>query len=168
MKQPLKIIEPTKETVGKVSQELSLKAPESRDPIEIERAMQEDYLKNLIQCVEEHKKICHTDFFVVVITKNEKLMPNVFRNYFGARSTCPTPDYDQSVYRYDKREDRIEYIWTIPTKEVCHYLLQNKNHVVESERQLLGFVQEFALGILYQVAKKFNGEEEKSPLLEGA
>ena len=93
-------------------------------------------------------------------------MPNVFRNYFGARSTCPTPDYDQSVYKYNKKDDRIEYIWTIPTKEVCYYLLKNRNYVIPEEQELLKYVLEFSLGELFRLSKRLNGEVDDSPLLE--
>jgi len=160
------IFDPNKETVGKISQQLSLKTPESRDPIELERAMQEDYLKYLIECVENNKAKLSGDFFVEVTTKNEKLLPNVFRNYFSARKSCPTPNYDQSVYKYNRAAERIEYIWTIPNKETCYYLLKNKNLVVQEEQQLLGFVMQFAMGELFTLSKKLNKEQEDSPLLE--
>lgn len=166
MKQPVTSEQPAKETVGKLAYGLLLKQPESRDPIELERAMQEDYLKYLVECVETNRQSLPGDFFVEVTTKNEKLLPNVFRNYFSARTSCPTPNYDQSVYKYNKSDERIEYIWTIPNKETCYYLLQNRNKIVESERELLNFVTEFALGSLFTLSKKLNGECETSILLE--
>ena len=155
-----------KKTVGQSATELMTKAPESRDPIELERAMQGDYIRNLIECVEVHKKIFPGGFFVVVITKNERLLPNVFRNYFSARESCPTPDYDQTVYAYSKEDDRIEYVWTIPSRDACQHLLAHKNEIVPEEQMLLGFVIQFANGTLYRLAKKFNGEQEDSPLLD--
>lgn len=148
-----------KETVGKQASELLTKAPDSQDPIEIERAMQEDYLKNLIECVETHRKIFPKSFFVVILTKNEKLLPNVFRNYFSARLSCPTPNYDQSVYRYNHEEEQIEYVWTIPAREVCYYLLNNKHLVVKEEQQLLQFVVDFSEGKLYELAQSYNEEQ---------
>ena len=95
----------SKKTVGAVSSELIMKEPESRDPIEIQREMQKDYLKELTNCAESHKSVFPGDFFLVVLTKNERLMTNVFRNYFFARNTCPTPQYDQSVFRYSRKDD---------------------------------------------------------------
>lgn len=154
-----------KETVGKIARDLMEKKPESRDPIEIQKAMQEEYLKELINCVEAHKNVFPSDFFIVVITKNEKLMPNVFRNYFYARQSCPTPDYDQSVFVYKRADDAIEYIWTIPSKDACHHLKDNALLVVPEERPLLKFVLEFADGTLYKLCKKLNNEEEQSPLI---
>jgi hypothetical protein len=147
-----------KETVGKQAVELLLKKPESTDPIEIERSMQEEYLDYLVECVATHRMIFPSSFFVVVLTKNEKLLPNVFRNYFSARMSCPTPNYDQTVYKYNKELECIEYIWTIPAREVCYYLLHNKHQVVKEEQELLQFVIDFDTGELYKKSLEFNNE----------
>lgn len=155
-----------RETVGKISLELSKKEAPTRDPIEIEREMHTDYDAHLWQCVDVAKKSLPGSFFVVVITKNEKLMPNVFRNYFFARKTCPSPDYDQAVYRYDHQHDCINFIWVIPSQEASHHLKDNALLVVPEERQLLQFVLDFADGTLYKLAKVMNGEEMDSPLLQ--
>lgn len=149
-----------KKTVGAHSLELSLQIPEKISIIEQQQAMQEDYMKYLLDIVDEGFKLYPGDFYVVVITKNEKLMPNVFRNYFFHRSTCPTPDYDQSVYRYNRSAERVEYIWTIPTKEACLYILDNQLIIDKSEHDLLNFVLDFKNGKLYDLAKKFNKEDE--------
>lgn len=154
-----------RDTIGKISGDLSQKAPESRSPIEIQRAMQSEYLEELKKCVTEHKPLIQGDFFIIVITKNERLMTNVFRNYFFARKTCPTPDYDQSVFVYRRQDDELHYIWTIPSQDASHHLKDNALLVAPEERELLRFVMEFADGTLYKLAKKLNGEEEKSPLI---
>jgi hypothetical protein len=159
-----------RDTVGKISLDLSQQKQESLSPIELERAMQEDYLKNLIECVETNKKKIIGDFYVVVITKNERLMANVFRNYFAARTSCPTPDYDQSVFKYVAADENIQYLWTLPAKDVIEHLKFNALQVAPEERELLTFVLAFADGSLDRLAKKLNGEEEnglvrKSPLL---
>jgi len=147
-----------KETVGKIAVDLMSKPQEELSPIELEREMQSDYMKHLLDCIDVHYDIFPGDFFVQVITKNEKLLPNVFRNYFAARRSCPTPDYDQSVYKYNRQKGTVEYIWTIPSKDSCYHLLQNANEVVAEERQLLSFVAMFASGELAKVCMKLNDE----------
>lgn len=154
-----------KQTVGAVSLDLMQKEAPSRDPIEIQREMQKDYLKELIMCVETHKTKIDGDFFISVITKNERLMPNVFRNYFFATKSCPTPTYDQSIFRWNHRSEDIEYVWTVPSKDTCIHFRENVMMVVPEERQLLQFVLDFYDDTLLKIAKKFNNEEEKSPLL---
>lgn len=157
---------PTRETVGKISSELMQKAPDTHDPIALERAMQEDYMKELLHCIDLGYSQYHGSFFVVVITKNERLMPNVFRNYFTSRASCPTPDYDQTVFRYNREAERIEYIWTIPSKDACYHLKDNALIVAPEERELLRYVLEFADGTLFRVAKKWNSEQDDTPLLK--
>ena len=151
-----------KQTVGEQVVPLLEKEPESRDPIELQREMQKDYHNNLIQCVNDFKKIHRGDFFVVVLTKNEKLLPNVFRNYFVPRLTCPTPNYDQTVFHYKHDFEIVEYIWTIPSQDACIYLRNNALLVAPEERQLLGFVLDFANGSLYELCKKLNKEQKDS------
>lgn len=154
-----------KKTVGEHSVELAQKKQEKISIIEQQEAMQEDYLANLIECVQEHKKSFPGDFYVVVITKNEKLMPNVFRNYFTARQSCPTPNYDQTVFRYIRAAEEIEYIWTIPSREASHHLKNNALQVHPSEKELLNMVLAFADGSLYKLSKQLNGERDDSPLI---
>lgn len=165
MSRKKKITERPQPTVGEIAYNLMQKDPDSRDPIELEREMQKDYLNELIACALEFSKKYVGDFYVVIITKKEKLLPNVFRNYFAARISCPTPDYDQSVFKYHYDSQLIEYIWTIPCKDACIYLKENAPYVGESERQLLQFVLQFSDGTLYKLAKQFNKEAMDSPLL---
>ena len=160
-----KITQSQRDTVGKISSELAQKEPESRDVVELQRKMQEDYIDHLKQCVETHKKIFPEDFYVVVITKNEKLMPNVFRNYFSARLSCPTAEYDQSVFKYHAKDEYVEYLWTVPSKDACIHLKENAQYVVKEEQPLLKFVLHFLDGTLDRVAKHMNGESIDSILL---
>ena len=119
-------MENKRKTVGAHALELMQKDPGKISVVEQQQAMTEDYMKNLFEAVDRGFKQFLGNYYVVVITKKEKLMENVIRNYFATRETCPTPDYDQTVFRYNREAERIEYIWTIPAKEACMYLLQNK------------------------------------------
>lgn len=147
-------------TVGKIASDLMLKAPESRDPIELQRKMQEDWPKEIDICISNHLNIFDSDFYVVILTKRERLMPNVFRNYFIGKPTCPTPDYDQSVYKFHRKEGMVEYLWTVPDREACLYLKNNALFVDPKERELLGFVLDFADGTLFRRACELNGDKK--------
>ena len=52
------------------------------DGLQLINFIQKEYLNNLLECVTSGRKKFNSDFFVVVLTKNERLLPNVFRNYF--------------------------------------------------------------------------------------
>jgi len=154
-----------RDTVGKISSDLSQKNMGSQNIIDLQREMQEDYLKHLIECIDNHKHIFLSDFYVIVITKNEKLMPNVFRSYFLARLSCPSPEYDQSVFKYFRDDERAEHIWTVPSRDACYHLKDNANYVVPAERGLLEYVQRFFDGSLLTLSKQLNGEQADTPFI---
>lgn len=153
-------------TVGKLAYDLSAKEPESRDPIELEREMHKDYEQHIYQCIERGKSSFADDFYIIVITKKEPLMPNVLRNYFSVRLSCPTPDYDQTVYRYHRVEDKIEFLWVVPSRDTCFVFKDNALQIAPEERGLLEYVLAFADGTLFKLAKKLNGEQEVSPVVD--
>lgn len=155
-----------KETVGKIASELIQKKPDSLDPIEIERELHQEYEKNVYEAVERYKKQWTSDFYLIVLTKKERLMQNVLRHYFFGRESCPTPDYDQTVYIYHRAKEEIEFLWVIPDRDTCIMMRDNALKVPESERALLKFVLDFADGTLFTLSKKLNGEIEDSCLLE--
>ena len=154
-----------KETVGKVSRDMQLRTPDSIDPVEIERELHKEYEKNVFECVNNSKKDFPGDFFVIVTLKKEPLMKNVLRNYFHGRSTCPTPDYDQTVYHYHKPDDKLEFLWIVPDKGTCCLLRDHCLEVAEEEKELLGFVLSFYDGSLMRICKSLNGEAAKTPLI---
>ena len=151
-----------RDTVGAISSKLLLTQPTSTDPIEIQREMEEDYIKNLCECVDNNKNSMPGNFFVIVITKKERLMPNVYRNFYYGRLSCPTPDWDQTVYKYKRSTGQIIFMWVIPSKDACEYLTMNASYVVKEEQQLLKYVLAFNDGTLMHLAKDLNGEKEVS------
>jgi hypothetical protein len=163
---PEKRIKKLRPTVGESASQLLSKIPDSCDPIEIRQEMQKEYLDNLIQCVIDHRQKISGDFYVVILTKNEKLLPNVFRNYFFARSSCPTPDYDQAVFRFHADSEEIVFLWCIPSKDACIHLKENAVLVAPEERELLSCVLDFSDGTLYKFAKKLNREQADSNILQ--
>jgi len=154
-----------REKLGKISSDLILKTPDSLDPIEIEKTLHKDYENNVFECINSSKKAFTGDFYVVVITKKERLMQNVIRHYFFSRASCPTPDYDQTVYKFNSENQEIELLWTIPSRDASFYLKDHSAEVVPSEWGLLDFVLKFADGTLFKMAKKLNNEMDDSPLL---
>ena len=154
-----------RDTIGKISSDLIVKDPETKSPIEQMREQLSDYDKNIFECIERGVKTFSDDFYVVVITKKERLMPNVIRNYFANRVSCPTPEYDQTVYRYIAKEEAIAFLWVVPSKDTCQLLVTNKEQVDPSEFALLDFVLKFYDGTLFQMAKRLNGEEKDSIIL---
>lgn len=145
-------------TVGKISNDLLTQESPTRSPFELEQEMHRDYEKHVYDCIDQGKKDYVGDFFIAVMTKRERLMTNVLRNYFVARQSCPTPNYEQAVYKYHRSEERIEFLWVIPDRETCIIMKEQALEVVPEERDLLQFILEFADGTLMRLAQKLNGE----------
>ncbi len=158
-------IEGKKKTVGQLSSELlSKNTIETHSYEEQMRENLTDYEKNIEQCIKDNINK-YDDFYIVVLTKKERVMKNVIRNYFLARSTCPTPNYDQIVYKYRKEDDTISLIWVIPDRKISKYMRANSTEVDPSQYELLSNILKFADGSLYRLSKELNNEQEKTPEL---
>lgn len=169
-----------KETIGKLATEAFQKDSGNINPQEIQRATEKEYLEELKWCVlhaqgkidcskKEFHKGCvkdepfKGDFFIEALIKKEKLLENVIRNYFIPRKTCPTPHYDQTLYRYNSQNDEIEFIWCIPDKDTCEYLYLHRRQV--QEKELLQQIIDFKNGSLMEKCKKFNKESMHAGVL---
>jgi len=118
----------------------------------------EDYEDNVIACTKEGMKHYDGDFYIVVLTKKEPILKNIIRNYFIHRSTCPTPNFEQTVYKYHRSCDEYEHLWVLPNKETYMMFLENPLEVDRSARQLLSYIIDDADGTLLRKCKKLNGE----------
>lgn len=150
--------QPKRKTAGEHYLELMQKNPEEIDVVEMQQEMQKDWMKNIIECVDTNKKKFPGDFYVVIETKREVILSNVIRNYFIGRQSCPTPNYDNTVWKYHRDEDRLEFLWVIPSRETCYTYLGQKDKVDPSEYELLKLIQDFADGTLLKKCKELNGE----------
>jgi hypothetical protein len=148
-----------KETVGKVAQDLINKDIIPVNPVEQMQESLTDWDKNIHTAVERGKEMFPLrDFFIVVLTKREKLLPNVLRNLFFPTVFCPTPNYDQTVYHYHNKDDELEFIWTIPGRDICHFIKDNVLSLPKEQHELIKFVLDFADGTLMKKAKQLNKE----------
>ena len=124
------------------------------------KCMTEDYVDNLKLAVENGKKAFNKDFFVTVLTKAERLLTGVIRNYFHPRVTCPDPNYDQALYLYDSSKEEIEFLWVIPDKDVCSHMYTNRYNSSREDLKLLPYVVDFVEGRLHVKQVKFNKKVE--------
>ena len=147
------------ETIGSVASKLILQqGGDSHAAHEQMQDQLDEYIPNLIECVENGKKNRFGDFFVEVITKKEKLLSNVLRNYFINRGTCPTPDFDQTVFRYNRADDNVEFLWCVPAPSVCIELMQDIKNTPPEEEELVNTIINFSNGTLLERARKYNKE----------
>lgn len=140
-------------TVGEEAYKRLLNPDSKQEIIETQREIDKDYFKELEECARRGKKLPFgsNDFFIVVVCKKERLMENVIRRYFFPRQTLPTPDYDQTVWRY-KKDGYVEFIWTIPDHNTCQEMYHHSDRYPEEEKELVNMVKLFMQGRLYHSA----------------
>lgn len=155
-----------RETIGKMVSDLKKKEPETRDPIEIGRAASKSFEKVFMETLDAAKKEFIDDFYIEVITTKDRILDRVIRNRLVARRSCPTPTYDHAVYKYHHDDERIEFLWVVPAKDICSMFKEHALEIVKDERELRDFALDFLDGTLLKRCKQLNGEKSDSNILE--
>jgi len=148
-----------KTTVGNEAYKRLINPDIKQGIIDTQREIDKNYFKEIEECIKRVKNsenFKNQSFFIVVITKKERLMENVIRRYFVPRLSLPTPAYDQTVWRYNKTGD-LEFIWVVPDHNTCQEIYHNPLLVPKEEKWLKELVNMFMTGQLYHSAcKQFN------------
>lgn len=84
-------------------------------------------------------------------------------NRFIIKAACPTPQWNQSVYKYHRRSGLLQFLWTVPRREVCAILKYYALQLNEDEKTLLDYVLEFENGKLLELARLYNKETDDQP-----
>lgn len=156
------------ETVGKMSWEAQQKSNEKLNAIDLQRAMHEgntseDSFENQVRlAVERGKKELPADFYVVVLFRKERLMKGVIRQMFFPRISCPTPEYDQIVYHYFLKSDKLELLWVVPNKQSTWDLPLMQKELPEDQQELVQFAKDFNTGKLDKLCERLNSPKEKT------
>jgi len=125
---------------------------------ELSKEMNKDYMSLLIQTSLSGKDKYVGNYYVVVLTKRERLISTALRNFFFTRQTCPTPSYEQAVYVFNPKEEWLDFLWMIPSKYLCDKMY-NQRHFIELRADpLLPFVVDFIEGNLLAKAMELNNE----------
>ena len=149
---------PKRKTAGQISMELFEKEPEVTDVRDARSEMLKDYVNKVEDTIAKALKRRTGDFFVEVETKKERTMQNVIRNFIMDRETCPTPHFDQIVYKYHRRNDEVEFLWSIPNKRLCMYIHQHPLELPPEMADLRTTVLDFYDDTLLRKCKKLNEE----------
>lgn len=168
-----RLIMDKKKTAGQLlldeAKKLENKSMEMVSVIDLTNAMlkSDEFSKNMLNYIRQGKDAYHTDFYIIINMKKEALITMAgFQNVRTPpelKRNCPTPFYDQSVWKYHFKTEKLEYLWTIPDRDTCLYYRKFASQVVPEEQQLLNFVLQYYAGTLEQKAKELNGEKKGSP-----
>lgn len=157
-----------KETVGKVITDIYSARQYEHELGEVQPDENARYLKILHDGVAKGKDMFNTDFYIEVVKKKERLMPQILPRIWALpRHTCPTPFYDQDCYVYRKKDDVVEFIWAVPDPDTCNDLRRRAGNLGPEDQELLKFVNDFDNKILWKLMKILNNEKEDSAELQG-
>jgi len=150
------------ETVGKIALDLQKKTDEKINSIDMQRQMHkgnrsEDSFENQVElAIENVKKDFDGDFFVVVLFKKERLLKNVIRQYFFTRESCPTPQFDQTVYQYFRKDSRLDFLWVVPDKQTVFDMVMIGDRLPKEQQDLVQFARDFNSGELNKKCDQLN------------
>jgi hypothetical protein len=102
------------------------------DVIEYRRKMEPEILKNIHETAERSSKIepyCGKDFYIVLAMKTERV-GGVPRTWVFARQSCPTPTYQQSVWKCHHQTGALEYLWCIPDQVLYWHVIHNAHKYI--------------------------------------
>ncbi len=150
--------------IGMYATELQQK-DEKINPVDLQKTIHkgnqsEDSFENQIfECIERGIKMFEHDFYIVVLFKKERLLQNVVRQYFIPRRSCPTPEFDQVVYKYHYIPHDLEFIWVVPDQETCMNIGAFDMCLPGEQQSLIKFAQMFKNGDLDRKCAALNGEK---------
>jgi hypothetical protein len=157
-------------TVGEYAYDLNLKAPETTNAVEMmEARLKGDTTGSKSQWDQifedaynfGRNRLPNQDFYIDISGKWERILgterPQI-RLYPFIKRACPSPQYDQTVFKYHHKDDRIEYLWTLPDKDTYNWYVDNAQIVHPDRWDLLKFVLKDKNGELLRQAKTLNGE----------
>ncbi len=134
------------------------------DITEYRRAMEPDIMARIRSTVDEAKNkdgYIGKDFYVVLITTIDRVLrqPKIIPL---ARKSCPTPVYKQSVWKYQRSANNLEFLWSIPDAILYYHILRNQIKYMNDKEtaDLAKFVILMESGELLEWVKKENGEKK--------
>jgi hypothetical protein len=138
--------------------------PVEDDVIEYRRAMEPEIWDNIVSTAEKaaaHPLYRNKDFYVVLLTKVERI-GHAVRTFALARQSCPTPVYQQAVWKYHRDTGALEFLWSIPDKILYYYILNNKQKVLADKEcaETAKFVILMESGELLEWVKRENFEKK--------
>lgn len=124
-----------------------------------------EHLKGFVgqveKCVKNGKKHFDDNFYIEVLVCMSRIVPDHTKNIFAARKTCPTPFYDQIVYKYHANVGDVEFLWCVPDVDTCkrfRYLIET---VPDEDKDLQKMVLDYYNGELAKIEYSENNPEEK-------
>lgn len=139
--------------VGQAVYNLLKKPQEGLTVEEIIDQAQHDFVKKMEEVVNDNVEKYDPPFYIIVLSKKEHWSELVLRNWFVARQTKPSaawlrqeyPNHLLTLYSYDKRPDKLDVLWSLPTRQDSDTVLKNR-HLYDPA--LVKYITDFDKGFL--------------------
>lgn len=134
-------------------------------PIDIAKAVFSDHgptsINQKIQKVyEEGKKEYADNFYIVCLIRGERFSKGTtVRNQVFHQKDCPTPTYDQNVFKYDRSKNCLIYLWSVPDIAFTHWISKYYLYLPLDQQDLAYFCRAFLSGGLDRLCARENKEE---------
>jgi len=149
---------PTKKTMSEISYKQSLNDNCTDNLEEIAKSRMPAHEKNLHITLERGlKDFPGRDFYIYTNHKRELALSKVIRHLWGIRLTCPRPCNEQTAYKYHYKDERLEFLWSVPNSDVCRIFYNNPEYVGPEDYDVLRTVIDFRDGGLYRKALELDG-----------
>ncbi len=104
---------------------------------------------------------CNKDIYLVLVKTNERDELRRPLDRIFVRLSCPTPGYNQDVFKYRHSSGELEYLWSIPRKHQYWQIWRNLNRYLDNNetKRWATFVATMESGELLKWVKKENGEK---------
>ncbi len=153
----------TRENVGKIITDLRSTQQYEMELGELQQSEFDRYNAKLEQLMEQGKQEFSGNFYIEILPKRERTMIEILPRILGkTRSTCPTPFLDQDVYMYNRKDDVLEFMWTLPELNQCKRLKMDALRLDQFDREVLKYVLDYESGVLFKLMKILNNEKEDS------
>ena len=153
-----------KKTVGQQIQEHNAKNIQFEDDVRAySEVMGQDIWTNVCQfAMDTSKRPCFSakDFYVVLQINHDRRLHEPKFIIKPARSSCPTPCYKDTVWKYHHVSGDLEYLWHLPDETKAQYIMKHYMAYWENKetRTLAEFVKRAQTGELLRWVIKENGE----------
>jgi hypothetical protein len=118
------------------------------------------FVHHLGQTASKEDYFLNHDFYIVLVPTNERTPEGLPKDLPLVRRSCPTPGYNQNVWKYHHKTGNVEFLWSIPRKLIYWQLYVNRFKYLTDPvmKSRTAFVVSMESGKLLEWVKKENGE----------
>lgn len=119
--------------------------------------MAQDYVADLYESVKQGKKdFAGYDFFIEIVPNDQPHLSTLHNMHFISRG-CPEPKFNRTLWHWNNKEEKLDYIWCLPSKHKAYNLATEKLTMTDpANRNSYMLLLAFAKGDLHKMQVDLN------------